>query len=75
MKSSKFVEGIDDIGLALPSGAPLLTFSELYGVPVDFEAPSSSFEAVYCFICGRQRVAVAPYQMICLVLTFLFYNR
>ena len=27
-----------------------------------------SFEAVYCFICGRQRVAVARYRMICLVL-------
>ena len=24
---------------------------------------------VYCFICGRRRVAVARYQMICLVLT------
>ena len=26
------------------------------------------FEAVYCFICGRRRVAVARYRMICLVL-------
>ena len=29
-----------------------------------------SFEAVYCFICGRLRVAVARYRMICLVLLF-----
>ena len=27
-----------------------------------------SFEAVYCFICSRQRVTVARYRMICLVL-------
>ena len=26
------------------------------------------FEGVYCFICGRRRVAVARYRMICLVL-------
>ena len=26
------------------------------------------FEAVYCFICGRRRVAAARYRMICLVL-------
>ena len=29
------------------------------------------YEAVYCFILGRLRVAVARYRMICLVLTFL----
>ena len=27
-----------------------------------------SFETVYCYICGRRMVAVARYQMICLVL-------
>ena len=29
--------------------------------------PPPSFEAVYCYICGRRRVAVARYRMICLV--------
>ena len=29
---------------------------------------TSPFEAVYCFICGRRRVAVARYRIICLVL-------
>ena len=32
-------------------------------------SPNPSFEAVYCYICGRWRVAVAWYRMICLVLT------
>ena len=27
-----------------------------------------SFEAVYCYICGRRKVAAARYRMICLVL-------
>ena len=49
-----------------PPGAPLHTFSKLYDAPVDFGP--SSFEAVYGFICGRRRVAVARYWMICLVL-------
>ena len=31
--------------------------------------PPPSFEAVYCFICGRRRVVVARYRMICLVPT------
>ena len=46
-----------------PSGTPLHTLSKLYDVPVGFVA--SPF--VYCFICGRRRVAVARYRMICLV--------
>ena len=50
-----------------PSGAPLHTLSTLYDVHIGFVAPSS-FEAVYCFICGRRRVAVARYRIICLVL-------
>ena len=50
-----------------PSGASLHTLSKLNVVPVGFVNPY--FEAVYCFICGRQRVAVARYRMICLVLT------
>ena len=29
------------------------------------------FEVVYCFTCGRRRVAVARYRMICLVLSIL----
>ena len=39
-----------------------------YHVPVDFVTPPIMFEAVYCFICGRQRVAADRYRMICLVL-------
>ena len=51
------------------SGAPLHTLSKLYDVPVGFVfLPGTSFEAVYCYICGRRRVAVARYRMICLVL-------
>ena len=49
-----------------PSGAPLHTLSKLYDVPVGFVAPY--FEAEYCLFCGRRRVAVARYRMICLVL-------
>ena len=38
-------------------------------IPVGFVTPPPPyFEAVYCFICGRRRVAVARYRMICLVL-------
>ena len=51
-----------------PSGAPLHTLSKLYDVPVGFVTPSPYFEAVYCLFCCRQRVAVARYRMICLVL-------
>ena len=53
-----------------PSGALFNTLSKLYDVPVGFVP--SSFEAVYCFICGRQRVAVARYRMICLVFVIVF---
>ena len=49
-----------------PSGAPLHTLSKLYDVPVGFVTPPY-FEAVYCFICGRRRVALARYRTICLV--------
>ena len=39
----------------------------LYDVPVGFVTPPPPYiEAVYCFICGRRRVAVARYRMICL---------
>ena len=50
------------------SGAPLHTLSKLFDVPVCFVAPQSSFEAVYLFICGRRREAVARYRIICLVI-------
>ena len=50
-----------------PSGAPLHTLSKLYDVPVGFVLPPY-FEAEYCLFCGRRRVAVARYRMICLVL-------
>ena len=33
-----------------------------------FCTPPPYFEAVYCFICGRRRVAVVRYRMICLVI-------
>ena len=45
-----------------PSGAPLHTLSKLYDVSLGF-VPLPSFEAVYFFICGRQRVIVARYLM------------
>ena len=69
-----------------PSGAPLHTLSKLYDVPVGFVPPPPYFEAEYCLFCGRRRVAVARYRMICLVLLccdgtyckvesyFLYYN-
>ena len=50
-----------------PSGAPLHTLSKLYDVPVGFVTPPRYFEAEYCLFCGRRRVAVARYRMICLV--------
>ena len=51
-----------------PSVAPLHTLSKLYDVPVGFDPPPY-FETVYCFICGRRRMSVAGYRMICLVLS------
>ena len=53
-----------------PSGAPLHTLSKLYDVPVGFDPPPY-FEAEYCLFCGRRRVAVARYRMICLVLIYI----
>ena len=50
-----------------PSGAPLHTLSKLYDVPVGFVNPPPYLEAEYCLFCGRRRVAVARYRMICLV--------
>ena len=35
--------------------------------------PPPYFEADYCLFCGRRRVAVARYRMICLVLDNIFY--
>ena len=50
-------------------------FSKLYDVPVGFVLPPPSyFEAEYCLFCGRRRVAVARYRMICLVFTFQLFN-
>ena len=43
------------------------SYFKLYDVSVGFVSPPS-FEAVYCYICGRRGVAVARYRMICLVL-------
>ena len=37
--------------------------------------PPPSFEAVNCYICGRRRVAVARYRMICLVLVIIKAER
>ena len=53
--------------LKRPSDAPLHTLSKLYDVPVGF-VPPHYFEPEYCLFCGRRRVAVARYRMICLVL-------
>ena len=52
------------------SGAHLHTLSKLYDVPVGLVP---KFEAVYCFICGRRRVTVARYRMICLIILRGFY--
>ena len=41
-------------------------------VPVGFVTPPPHFEAEYCLFCGRRRVAVARYRMICLVLVIAF---
>ena len=35
--------------------------------------PPPYFEAEYCLFCGRRRVAVARYRMICLVLAFTVF--
>ena len=57
-----------------PSGAPLHTLSKLYDVPDGFVLPPPYIEDMYCFICGRRRVAVAQYQMICLVLLYFAWT-
>ena len=54
-----------------PSGAPFHTLSKLYDVPVGF-VPPSYFQAEYCLFCGRRRVTVARYRMICLVLSWFY---
>ena len=54
------------------SGAPLHALSKLYDVPVCFVFPPPSFEAVYCYICGRRRVSVARYHLSCSCVDFLF---
>ena len=55
-----------------PLGAPLHTLSKLYHVQLfQLCAP----QAVYCFICGRQRVTVARYRIICLVLVLVNLSR
>ena len=51
-----------------PSGAPLYTLSKIIWCSPWF-CNSTSFGAVYCLMCGRRRVAVARYRMICLVLS------
>ena len=51
-----------------PSGAPLHTLSKLYDVPVGFVPPPSLFCGWILLFCGRRRVAVAQYRMICLVI-------
>ena len=48
-----------------PSGTPLHILSKLYNVPIDV-VNHLSFEAVY--FCGRRRMAVTQYRIICLFL-------
>ena len=48
------------------SDALLHTLSQLCDVPAGFLFPFS-FDAVYCYICGCRRVAVARNLIICLV--------
>ena len=53
-------------------------FVKLKDVPVGFVTPAS-FEAAYCFIFSRRRVAVAIYRMICLgpilCITYTWQNK
>ena len=49
-----------------PSGAPL--HCQNYMMFLLVLNPPPYFEAEYCLFCGRRRVAVARYRMICLVL-------
>ena len=49
------------------SDATLQTLSKLYDVPVGFVPPPLIFKAMYCFMCGRRRMTVARYRMICLL--------
>ena len=52
-------------------GAPLHTLSKLYDVPVGFVFLPLLRQCIARF-CGRRRVAVARYRMICLVLLCFF---
>ena len=42
----------------------------------DFVQPLINYvpEAEYCLFCGRRRVAVARYRMICLVLIYILFH-
>ena len=55
------------------AGETLHTLSKLDDVPFRFVS-SPILEAVYCYICGRQRMVVARYRKICLVLTELYFE-
>ena len=57
-------------GNSMRAGTALVllnTLSKLYDIPVGF-VRTPLFEAVYCYICGRRRLVVARYWIICLVL-------
>ena len=58
-----------------PSGASINALSKLYDISVSFVTPAS-FEAVYCFIWGRRRLAIALYRMISLMilLNYKYYT-
>ena len=51
------------------SGAPLHTLPKLYDVPVGFVTPPPLLRSSVLLYCGRPKVAVSRYRMICLVLT------
>ena len=57
----------EDLFSEIAVGCTVSYFVQIIGCSRCFEAPSS-FEAVYCFICGRQRVEVPRYRIVCLVL-------
>ena len=60
-----FLVILDLVILAYPSGH--LVLSPCLELAWICNPPPPYCEAVYCFICGRRRVTVARYRMICLV--------
>ena len=58
-RRSLFPDPLSHIGVFVYS---VFETVQMIALPLKFD-----FEAVYCFICGRRRMVVARYRMICLV--------